>query len=532
MATGIQLGLWKAGDKPKIWQRYCGFLGLSLPEFMEIQERLLMEQLDLAAQLTPGKKLLGRAVPSSIEEFRRLPLTTYDDYSPYLQQGTKGVTAEEPCCWARTSGRTGVVKWVPYTPRAYEVLARSTIAAFILACARNNGDVNLEERERVLLNLPPRPYFTGHMAAAASTELSYRAIPSLDKAEAIEFQQRIEEGFRTSLRTGLDFVASLSSVMARVGERFEEQSGQTRLSRYMWHPAIALRLFRALLRSKFAHRPTLPKDIWSPKGIVCGGTDTFMYREAIKHYWGIDPLDIYASTEVGIIATQTWTRQGMCFIPYACFLEFIPLERGGVAGDKKASSPLLLSQVELGKDYEMVVTSFYGMPFLRYRLGDIVRIVSRSDGKAGVNLPHMEFRSRTQDIIDLAGFARLDEKTIWQAIDRSGVAYRDWTCHKEYEGNRPILRLYLEAKDRFKEAEVEEAINKALGELDTNFRDMTQMLGFRPLKVRSLASGTFERYYQKKRAQGHDLAHLKPPHICYSEEVIQDILRLDRKESP
>ena len=31
----------------QVWQEYCGFLNLTLPEFMEIQNRLMLEQLEL-----------------------------------------------------------------------------------------------------------------------------------------------------------------------------------------------------------------------------------------------------------------------------------------------------------------------------------------------------------------------------------------------------------------------------------------------------------------------------------------------------
>jgi len=30
----------------ELWQRYCGFLGLSIDDFMNIQEHLLMEQVE------------------------------------------------------------------------------------------------------------------------------------------------------------------------------------------------------------------------------------------------------------------------------------------------------------------------------------------------------------------------------------------------------------------------------------------------------------------------------------------------------
>ena len=34
-------------DYDKIWKAYCGFLDLTLDEFMQIQKRLLLEQIDL-----------------------------------------------------------------------------------------------------------------------------------------------------------------------------------------------------------------------------------------------------------------------------------------------------------------------------------------------------------------------------------------------------------------------------------------------------------------------------------------------------
>ncbi len=39
----------------ELWQRYCGFLDLSIDQFMEIQENLLMEQIGLVADSLLGK---------------------------------------------------------------------------------------------------------------------------------------------------------------------------------------------------------------------------------------------------------------------------------------------------------------------------------------------------------------------------------------------------------------------------------------------------------------------------------------------
>ena len=56
---------------------------------------------------------------------------------------------------------------------------------------------------------------------------------------------------------------------------------------------------------------SLPKDLWSVKGIINSGLDSGVYRDKIKALWGKYPLDTYIGTEGGIIATQTWNCDGM-----------------------------------------------------------------------------------------------------------------------------------------------------------------------------------------------------------------------------
>ena len=66
----------------EIWQEYCGFLDLSLDEYMEIQYRLLSEQIDLLSKCGLGQRIFKGQVPKNVDEFRQMvPLTTYDDYA-------------------------------------------------------------------------------------------------------------------------------------------------------------------------------------------------------------------------------------------------------------------------------------------------------------------------------------------------------------------------------------------------------------------------------------------------------------------
>ena len=74
--------LFHSNDMKAIWQKYCGFLDLTVKETMEIQEELLLEGISLIAESPLGKKILGSNKLSTLAEFRNnVQLTTYADYS-------------------------------------------------------------------------------------------------------------------------------------------------------------------------------------------------------------------------------------------------------------------------------------------------------------------------------------------------------------------------------------------------------------------------------------------------------------------
>jgi phenylacetate-coenzyme A ligase PaaK-like adenylate-forming protein len=518
--------LFKTGNKERIWQKYCGFLDLSLTDFMELQEQLLIDHIELVYDSPLAKKFMPRK-PKDISEFRKLvPLTTYDDYAAYLGEKNEDILAVKPYCWIRTSGRGGSPKWVPYTESAIERLSILSTALSILACTNRKGEVNIENGLRVLHNLPPPPYITGVLARLASNNLDICYIPSLEKCESMDFETRTQAGFQIALRTGVDFLSSLTSVLLKIGERFTESSGQLKLNRNMLQPQIMWRLIRGWLRSKRESRALLPKDLWPLKGLLCYGTDTAIYREKLIHYWGKEPAENYGSTEAGLIATHAWNKKNMTFLPFCCFLELAPEEEWLKSRKNKNYQPstVLLDEVKPGKFYEVIITSFYGMPFLRYRLGDLIQIIDLEDEEAGIKLPQMVFASRADDLIDIAGFQRLDEKTIWQAIANSGVKYEDWSARKEYEQNEPVVRVYIELREEIEAAQLEKLLHKELVSISQDYKDMESMLGIQPIRVIPLPVGSFQRYYENKRASGAELAHLKPPHMNASDTVIQELL--------
>ncbi len=521
----------RTSNKTKLWQRYCGFLDLSVKEFVDIQNHLLTEQLELVGDSPLARRIMNGNRPKSVEEFRKLvPLTTYENYAPYIGKCQEDELAVKPQWWARTSGRGGEPKWVPYTPKAIEWLGRLGIATVILACASQKGEICIGNNIRFMHNIPPRPYLSGLSLTAFLQAMKVRTIPPMEEYEYETFERKLEAGFKIGLRSGVDVLCSLTSILVRMGEHFTEQSGRMKLSRKMLHPQVAARFIRAYYRSRKEHRPILPKDLWPLKGLMCYGIDTNVYRKMLKEYWGKEPYELYGGTEVGLIAAQTWNKKAMTFVPFLGFLEFIPEDEWAQNLEDKSYRPatVLIDQLEAGKRYEIVVTSLHGMPFLRYRLGDLVRIVSLEDTETDIKLPQMVFECRSDDIIDIGGFTRLDERNIWQAVANTGIKYVDWTARKEYEGETAILRLYLELREDIPEKEVQTRIHEQLRLIDNDYKNLQDMLGLWPLRVKLLPSGSYDRYREARQRERADLAKLRPPHINATEKHIEELVCLVR----
>ena len=516
----------------ELWQRYCGFLDLSLDDFMNIQEDLLMEEIELVADSALGKKVMGGKKPASMEEFRKVvPLTTYEDYAPYIGNCQEDALATKPYFWAHTSGRGGDFKWVPYTRAAFEIITRHTIAAGLLASAETKGRVNLRPGVKLLLNVASPPYITGCMFHYMGDEFSFKAIPPLEQAEGMEFQERVEKGFGIALRDGVDCIFSISSVLAKIGEKSAQQTQKIKFSPFMLRPQVLSILVRAWLRSKRQRRGILPKDLWSSKAIITSGTDTAIYRDEIAYYWGTAPYEAYCSTEMAMSAIQGWDKEkGMYFLPDVALWEFIPEEERLKSREDSTYRPstVLLNETEPGKRYEVVLTHFHGMPFLRYCIGDLVEIAAMGDTETGINLPQMVFQTRVDGVIHLASLTELDEKTIWQAITNTGIKYEDWSACKGYAENHTFLHLCLEVREDGTAEHVEDMVDEQLKLIDEDYRDLNSLLDLRPVKVTLLSQGTFQRYYEEKRKQGADLSHLKPPHIAQSDEVIEQLLRFSQ----
>lgn len=532
------IDLLRAGKKEELWRMCCGFLDLNIEQYMVIQRRLMAEQLDYLKKSELGRKVMRGALPSTIEEFRAVvPLTTYGDYIPELT-GMKDETLPLPAAqWVRTSGYTGKyeVKWIPMSERFVEELEKLCCAIVILCLCNHRGDMSkVKEHLRVLSTFASPPYASGVIAALLQQSVNCDFLPQ--NAAELSFPDKVKKGFAEALSVGMDGFGGLPSVLVTVGEQLKDHSRKMDKKALLRNGPALRRVVRGVLRSKLARRPMLPRDLWTVKGILGGGTDSAVFKARIAELWGRVPLELYAGSEGGIYAVQAWDRNTMTFTPNLNFYEFIP-EREHFKWQLDNSyvpKTVLLDEVKAGEAYEVVITNLHGGALTRYRIGDVVRIVSLEGEESGIALPQMVFERRADDLIDIAGFGRLTERVIWEAIEKTEVPYVDWTARKEFVDGRALLHVYMEPSqspapseasymsnlyERFKELDKQYNFNiyAIFGEEEEPPEDL-------PLLVSYLPSGAFARYITRRQNEGADLGHLKPPHINPSDEVLSVLL--------
>lgn len=517
-------------ENPRLlWQKYCGFLELAPAVFMDIQRQLLLEQVQLMSGCSLGKQLLQGRIPRSIDEFRgTVPLTSYADYLPALESKDDASLAEPPLYWAHTTGDRGDFKFVPYTRRAYDLLLDNVLAAFLLASAHRYGEVNLKPSDKVMYNIPPRPYLSGLVTFGMLDKFGFQGVLSPEESEPLDFHERTERQIRKAMDSGVDIIVSMTSILVKLGAKFAEHSQGDRPLEL--GSAGRFRLAKAWLASKIRRRPLRPTDIWPIKAVLGWGIDSAFFREQVARYWGKEPYEFYACTEGGVMAVQSWKHLGMILVPYSDFYEFIPEEESIKSWRDRSYQPstLLSDELEAGKSYELVITNFYGMPFMRYRLGHLVKVVSTDEKESGIQLPSISLEGRCDDLIDVAGFTRVSEKTVWSALSKADLLDSEWVLCKEVNGSAPVLHLYLESDAR--NGEVAHKIEASMKEVDPFFRDLESMLEIQPLRITNLTKGTFQRFYEEKRQAGLSLGQLRPPRINPSDDTVRDLLRLGRSD--
>lgn len=519
----------------EIWNQYCGFLDLNMEEYMNIQKRLMEEQISLWSNSIIGKTILKGKTPGNIEEFREMvPLTDYEDYADILLRKDGDSLPGNPVIWIQTTWEGGKhpIKVAPYTRSMLDTFRNNVVACLLLATSQEKGKFSYEEGDKMLYGLAPLPYATGLLPLLLGEETDIRFLPEVKEAVNMSFSQRNKLGFKLALQKDVELFFGLGSVAYAVSQSLASSGAGSKdlASLLKCDPHMLYRMAKAKRLSKKENHPIRPKDLFGLKGFMVAGTDNRCYKDELEELWGIRPMEIFAGTEPSLIGTESWTRKGMYFFPDSCFYEFITEADMEKNEEDPSFVPhtLLMDEVIPGEIYELVLTVLKGGAFARYRCGDMYRCVGLSNREDGTRIPRFEYIDRVPSIIDIAGFTRISENGITSAIRLSGLPVHNWAAAKEFnENNRPFLHMYVEVEkgalaERAVSSEIlKEILSTYFKYIDQDYRDLKKILGMDPLMVTILKCGSFGAYSEK---YGKTLRHMNP-----SRRELAELIRMQER---
>ncbi len=517
-----------------VWAEYCGFLDLTIREYMNIQERLLMEQIDLMARCDLGRRLLGENVPKTVEDFRcQVPLTSFSDYADILLTKREEMLPAKPVVWLKTTWEGGDMpaKWAPYSEAMLQTYKRNILGAMLLATSTSRGKFKVKPGAKVLYSLAPMPYATGLFPELMEGEISLQFLPSVREARKMSFGQQAKKGYRLAMQSGMNLFFGMSSVLygtTRNLDQLSNSSGKGGGLRSVMgmSPKMMWRTARAFYRCRRDDVPLRPKDLFSLDGFVCVGTDTNIYRDELTEAWGLRPMELAGGTEPSCMGTETWSKNGLVFFPDACFYEFIPEQEmlKSLMDPSYQPHTYLMDQVTAGQKYELVITVLKGGAFMRYRVGDVYRCLRLKNQQDQLDLPQFEYVDRIPTVIDIAGFTRITQREIRKVIELSCLPVGDWVAAKEYDKTgHSYLHIYLELLPEAKQSLVlsqkllHEHFSAYFRFYDGDYDDLKRLLGIDPLQVTMLPAGSIRRYEE----QNGKILPVGAP-----KETILDLLRM------
>ena len=507
----------KTTSREQLWQEYCGFLDMSLSDYMYTQRRLMEEQMKLWCACPLGRQLLAGKNPRTIEEFREMmPLTTYADYADVLLAKRGDMLCDEPAIWIQTTWEGGLrpIKLAPYTRAMLDRYRHNLLSTMMMASARKKGEFDIKPGYRILYGGAPLPYATGLTPSLFDEDIHFDWLPDSNANSGLCFSQRIKKGFSMAMSGGVDYFFAIGSVANHITESFSSIAGGGSRSgkRTKVSPVTALRFMKAKYVCRRDGRPLRPGDLFHLRAFFYGGTDARCYKDRLTEAWGIVPTEAVLGTESTCLGSETWEHNGMVLYPDSCIYEFIPEEEMRRSLEEPAYVPrtCLMDEVAAGENYEIVLSVLHGGAFMRYRIGDVYRCVSAGNG----SLPRFSYVDRIPTVIDIAGFTRITEASMHEVINLSRLTLGDWVLKKEYDQHdNPFLHMYLEIPPEAQESEVtvrrvlEEHLSVYFKYFDSEYGDLKKLLNMEPLQITILKYGTIAAYEQDR---GRRLPRITP----------------------
>ena len=472
-------------------------------------QREVLQHLITSAQYTEFGRKYNFSHLFSVKEFKkRVPVSEYEDFQPYIKrmmEGEENVLWNTPVSWfAKSSGTSSdKSKFIPVSeeslkethfkaskdvltnyyknfPESDLLTGKGLVVGGSHQIHQVNDDIHYGDLSAVLLQNTP---FWGQ----------WLRTPELSIALLDEWESKIEKLAQSTIEENVTSLAGVPTWTILLLKRILEISGKENI-----------------------------KQVWPNLEVyIHGGVSFVPYASELERLIGakINYLEMYNASEGFFAAQDRSDQDGMLlFTNHGIFYEFMPVEEYGKPHPKTVG----LKDVALNKNYALVITTNGGL--WRYIVGDTIKFISQNPYKIKVTgrLKHYMNAFGEEVIVDNS------DKAIAMASDKTGSIVKDYTAapvyfsHDSNGAHEWLIEFEKEPKDM--ELFIHE-LDEALKHINSDYEAKRyKNIALRPPIVRAMKQGTFMEWLRSKGKLG---GQHKVPRLSNERTLLEEILLIN-----
>ncbi len=524
------------------------------------QEKLLRRIVEVNKETEYGRRY-GLHEVESLRDFQeRFPITTYADYEPLIEEILSGkenvLFPGKPEVIQRTSGTTGKGKSLPLIAEDLKLRmevtqvglatvtsrlkSRTRRGVFLVTCAGIHQHPVLGVPVGAIgglavLNPALKPLFEASYVAPFGT---YRISPQ-PAANYVHALFALQEPDLAVLGAPfnvgvLEFLRVISSNWSQLVSDIEEGrlGGPYHYSpehRAEIEPLLLPNPTRAAeIRKIFeTSSPDWGSKVWPDLEMINAiSTGSFShYKPQIQSFFSPDHALVHHSPLLGGSEAMIGFplepgSESFVLAPHATLIEFLPVEDGSAA--QAPTTALTLGELEVGRDYELVVSVLSGL--YRYRTGDVVRVVG---AHKNTPTPKVEFRYRVGTLLNLAGEkiteaqAQAAAQALARLLRQSSYDFSFW-ADRAHTPPRYVCLLEVEDYDsaRFPQGLLDVEMDNLLCAENSFYATMRKREWIGQATVVILRAGAMDLVRRKLIERGGSPAQVKCPRLLPDEELL------------
>lgn len=476
---------------------------------ISVQEATFRELIDAGRKTEFGRKYGFEQIRTYADFASKVPVFDYEAFKPYIEktmQGRQNIIWNTDIEWfAKSSGTTGSrSKYIPVTEESLEEChykgGKDMVSLYVSTYPESKLFTGKSlsiggTLEKNPLN-PQGTAKAGDVSAVIMQNLpiwaQFARTPSLETALMSEWEAKIEKMARETMNENVTSIAGV--------------------------PTWTVVLLRKILELKKAKNIL---EVWPNlevffHGAVAFGPYRSLFKELIPsekmHY-----METYNASEGFFgIQDQPDSDELLLLLDYGIFYEFIPMEEW----DKENPKVLPLKDVEVGKNYAMVISTNGGL--WRYKIGDTVKFTS--------TLPYrFRISGRTKHFINAFGeevIVENAEAAVQFAAEETHSTIANFTAAPVYfEGNgsngaHEWIIEFQKAPENLEE--FTRLLDHKLRQVNSDYDAKRHKdIALKMPIVHQAPNGLFESWLGKKGKLG---GQHKVPRLSNSRELLEEIL--------